>query len=101
MANDDWRTVDIDTDLSEANRKLYAAAKEAYKAYKAARDAFEQAMQDDFAEHLPAGQELKFGYNFGKLSLAIGPAKQAKAKAQSKGNLADWLNAQSNSGRAS
>lgn len=98
MANADWNTVEI-SDLSERNREAYLAAKEAYKVYKATRERFEQAMQDDFAEHLPAGHELKFGYNFGKLSIAVGPARERKA-AKPTQSLASFLAGYSASGRA-
>jgi hypothetical protein len=85
-----WNTVDVDT-LNPDTLALYLASKEAYKAYKVAKDAFEQAMQADFAEHLPVGSELKFGYMFGKLSVAVGAAQERKVKAKASGTLADWL----------
>ncbi len=93
MTNDknDWRNVDL-SELTEQQRTLYAASKAAYQAYARAKGAFEQQMQADNASNLPAGMELKFGYMFGKLSVAIGPKREAKAiKAQSSGTLADWL----------
>ena len=98
MANADWRTVEIETELSEAARGLYLAAKDQYKVYKAARDSFEQYMQTQHEDDLPEGAELKFGYKFGKLSLAIGPKIERKAKV-AVGSLVDWLNAQQAQGR--
>jgi hypothetical protein len=94
MANSDWNSVEVGT-LSERNQELYAKAKDAYKMYKAARDAFEQAMQADFAKHLPEGQELKFGYMYGRLSVAVGDKRERKiAKGKPTQSLADWLNQQ-------
>lgn len=93
MANskDDWRNVDVN-ELSEENRFAYEAMKAAYRAYAEKKAAFESGMQVTEGAGLPAGLELKFGYMFGKLSVAIGPKREAKAvKAQASGTLADWL----------
>lgn len=95
-----WCNVNIDSELSDDCRELYDASKEAYKAYKAARGAFEDAMQTSFGASLPDSQELKFGYNFGKLSVAIGPKTQRKSKSEApKQTLAEFLAAQAESGR--
>ena len=48
---------------------------------------------------MPEGSELKFGYKFGKLSLAIGP-KIERRQAKPKGTLGDWLNGQREAGHA-
>lgn len=99
MANDDWREVNT-AELPETIRKHYEDAKAIYRSYKAAKAVFEGEMQEHVADSLPAGCELKFGYNFGKLSVAIGPKREAKAKkAQSNGSLSDWLQEQRESGR--
>lgn len=63
-----WQTLDPET-LPEAVRKQYLRYKESYKEMKMDRDAFEQAMRDQAAA--PQGKRLVFGYNFGKLSVAL------------------------------
>jgi hypothetical protein len=110
MASDkasDWRTTDIDSEISQEARELFLASKAAYnayretpeyKAYAAAKAEFETWMQDEFAEQLPIGSELAFGYSFGKLSLKVVKAKKAKTK--SNGSLLDFLNGAQASGRA-
>ena len=93
----DWLNVEIEQ-LSVESRERYEASKLAYRAYKAARDAFENGMQDEY--NTPEGSELKFGYNFGKLSVAIGPKTQRKVKSEAvKQTLAEFLAAQAESGR--
>ena len=107
MAKEDWKQVDESTlakaigqSAAEQVWAQYQASKTAYRAYKAERDVFEMAMQEAFAEMMPAGQELKFGYNFGKLSIAVGPVTERKAqpKAESE-SLGDWLAGQAASGQ--
>lgn len=107
MAKEDWKQVDgqaLAAAIGEVEGgecwALYEASKVAYRAYKAERDRFEAAMQEGFAEHMPAGMELKFGYNFGKLSIAVGPLTERKAKAAAQtGSLSDWLSSQAASGQ--
>jgi hypothetical protein len=93
----DWQTIDPDTLTAEA-KGLYDAYKVMYRQMKEAREAFESRMAYEAA--LPAGYKLVFGYNFGKLSLAVveGEVKQAKAKTGTK-TLADFLALQSASSR--
>lgn len=107
MAKEDWRTLDETTltnAIGEANAQnvwgLYQASKQAYREYKVQRDTFEEAMQAAFANKMPNGYELKFGYNFGKLSIAVGPVTERKAqpKAESE-SLEDWLVEQAASGQ--
>ncbi len=106
MAKEDWKQVDestlanaIGADEGAYVWALYQASKAAYRAYKAERDTFELAMQAGFADKMPAGMELKFGYNFGKLSIAVGPVTERKAaKAETSESLGDWLNAQAANG---
>jgi|HubBroStandDraft_3_1064219.scaffolds.fasta_scaffold00002_10 hypothetical protein len=107
MAKEDWRTLDeqalinaIGTELGAVQWANYQASKEAYRAYKVTRDLFEAGMQDAFRAKLPEGVELKFGYNFGKLSIAVGPVSERKAqpKAESE-SLGDWLASQASSGQ--
>ena len=95
-----WQNVDVENELSTASRKLYHTSKDAYRLYKAARDDFEAAMQSDYSANIPEGSELKFGYNFGKLSVAIGPKTARKAKSEApKQTLAEFLAAQASDGR--
>ena len=104
MANDknDWRNVDVDAELDPVVRGLYDTMKDSYRKYAADKAAFERAMNNAVSDSLPADQELKFGYMFGKLSVAIGPKREAKAvKAQASGTLADWLAAKAASGHRS
>ena len=56
-------------------------------------------MQEHVAGQMPANCELKFGYNFGKLSVAVGPKREAKAKAKDVGKLSDWLAGQAAAGQ--
>jgi hypothetical protein len=103
IAKENWEK--IDTSKLPANvREAFDASKEAYKAhkaeakalpsfgeYEAARELFEGAMQELFAPKLPEGKELKFGYNFGGLSIAIGDKPTKKAHVVAKQGLASWL----------
>ena len=107
MAKEDWRTIDEQALINAVGESmghnvwtLYEASKAAYRRYKTERDEFELAMQSAFASKMPAGMELKFGYNFGKLSIAVGPITERKAqpKAESE-SLGDWLAGQAQSGR--
>lgn len=97
MAKDaEWMTIDAST-LSPAIAKAYAEYKEAYRMAKALREDFEKAMSD--AAGLNGGKRLIFGYNFGKLSIAVvdDDRKPSKAK-QSTLSLADFLARQEASG---
>lgn len=99
MANSDWRNIDPAT-LNEQLRDRYENMKAIYRRYKEARGEFEGEMQKAFAQHLTDTTELKFGYNFGKLSIAVGPKHERKAKtAKDNGSLGDWLADQALSGR--
>ena len=91
-----WVEIDIEA-LDESLRTPYELYKKAYKEMKALREAFEQDMND--AHDLPDGKRLVFGYNFGKLSVAVADKVVEKAKAQGKQSLGDWLKTQANSGR--
>ncbi len=106
MAKEDWKTVDrqalinaIGDEQGDIAWTYYENAKQAYREYKALRQIFEAQMQDAFAEKLPTGMELKFGYNYGKLSIAVGPVSERKAqpKAESE-SLGDWLQGQASQG---
>ena len=75
-----WTQIDTDT-LPPAIAKQYANYKAAYTEMKAERKALEDALAAAIAP--PSGSRAVFGYNFGKLSVAIVPddAKPAKASA--------------------
>lgn len=93
MAKSDWREINPETELSEELRKAYEHSKAQYKIYKEARNAFELIMQETFASGLAEDEELKFGYNFGKLSIAVGEKRERKPRkaAEDKQSLGDWL----------
>jgi hypothetical protein len=79
----EWIVIDPTT-LGDDTQLAYMTYKDAYKAMKAMREAFEQSMAS--AVELPAGKRLVFGYNFGKLSVAVVEDERkpvAKAGAQS------------------
>ena len=61
-----WKELDPSS-LSKAQAAAYQAYRDAYAASKKAREAFEATVQPD----APKGQHFVFGYNFGKLSVAI------------------------------
>lgn len=71
-----WTQIDTDT-LPTPLAKQYANYKSAYSEMKAERKAFEDALVGMLA--VPAGKRAVFGYNFGKLSIAI-VDDDAKAK---------------------
>ena len=94
-----WANVEIEQ-LNAELQRAYRESKEAYRAYKIARDQFEGMMQEVYSGSIAEGTELKFGYNFGKLSVAIGPKTQRKAKSEApKQTLAEFLAAQASDGR--
>ncbi len=75
--------------------KKEAKALPSYAAHKAIQSNFEEAIADSF--EVPEGYGLVFGYNYGKLSIAVKPLAKGKAKAD-KGRLSDWINSRANSG---
>lgn len=91
----DWITVDPNT-LDAADLARFTEYKEAYKMMKAAREAFENGMQAS----VPEGERMIFGYNFGKLSVAIVADDRKPAKAKATVSLADYLAARAASGLA-
>ncbi len=83
--------VPLDTFTAET-QALYATARDAYRAYKAQRDAFEASARDELSiEHNVEPDCVAFGYRFGKLSIGIGEARPRKAVSKPKQSLADWL----------
>lgn len=63
-----WQTLDPAT-LPTPIAKQYERYKAAYREMKAERESFETAMREQAAA--PTGKRLVFGYNFGKLSVAL------------------------------
>lgn len=93
-----WTTVDV-SKLDGELQTAYVGMKALYRQYAAAKAEFESAMQAAYGDKLPADKELKFGYNFGKLSIAVGPARERKAtRAQETASLGEWLEAQAQGG---
>ena len=89
-----WTQVDPNT-LSEGDYQRYQDYKTAYKAMKEAKARFEGDMQ----VNAPEGMCLKFGYNFGKLSIALDKAQVVTKKATSgTQSLSAFLAMQNNSG---
>ena len=101
MASDlNWTNVSTEQ-LPAALRTQYEGMKALYRQYAHSKAEFEAAMQKAYGAKLPAGKELKFGYMFGKLSIAVGPARERKAaKAKEQTTLGDWINAQIAGNRA-
>lgn len=91
-----WQTIDPET-LPSAVSKQYARYKETYKEMKADRDAFEQAMRD--LAPAPAGKRLVFGYNFGKLSVALVDDTDKPATAKGTLSLSAFLAGQTAQGK--
>lgn len=101
-----WIEIDPET-LSGGQEVAYKLYKEAYRAMKASREQLElkasrQQFEQLMAEGVPAGERMIFGYNFGKLSVAIVPDDRKPAKAsQPKQSLAEYLAARAQSGQRS
>jgi len=81
-----WTEIDPTTLPTEQMQK-YVEYKRAYTAMKAARLAFE----DSFAPAAPAGKRFVFGYNFGKLSMAIVDDDRKPAQPKATLSLQDYL----------
>lgn len=98
MSDATWMQVDPET-LPETAQALYADYVAKRRLAGAAKAAFEQEMQS--AADCPAGKRLVFGYNFGKLSVAIVDDDRKPAKsAQPKLSLAEFMQRQAANGRA-
>lgn len=90
-----WVTIDVET-LSDVQQMAYDEYKTSYRKMKANREAFEAEM----SAGVPAGKRMVFGYNFGKLSVAlVDDDRKAKAKATT-ASLADFLALAGANGRA-
>lgn len=87
-----WHEINPET-LTNQLGAAYKAYKAKYAEMKAARQQFEESMSAE--ANLPVGKRMVFGYNFGKLSVAIVDDDRKPAKAQpAKQSLADFLAAQ-------
>jgi len=98
-ANQDatWTELNVDT-LAAPFATAYAEYKELYRTMKAKRTEFETMVSDVAA--LPQGKRMVFGYNFGKLSVAIVDDERKPAKATpAKQSLAYFIAAQQAQGR--
>jgi hypothetical protein len=93
----DWQTIAVDS-LDQDHQDNWASMKAAYSLYKQAKEEFEAGMRK--ASGLEGtGNRLVFGYNFGKLSLAVVPDDgKAKAAAKPALGLAEFIAAQQASG---
>lgn len=92
-----WTEIDPRT-LDDGLEKAFDAYKASYRQTKALREAFEAAMREQAA--LPEGQRLVFGYNFGKLSVAVvEDTSKPKAPAKPKLSLGEYLAQQRAMGR--
>ena len=83
-----WTQIDPDS-LPTPIAKQYANYKSAYAEMKAERKAFEEALAAMLT--IAAGHRVVFGYNFGKLSIAIVPDDKPAAKASSAVSLASLI----------
>lgn len=90
-----WVTIDVET-LSDVQQMAYDEYKTKYRAMKAAREAFEGEM----AAGVPPGKRMVFGYNFGKLSVALVDDDRKPSKIKGTASLADFLALASANGRA-
>ena len=85
-----WVEIDPET-LAPEQAQAYAQYKAMYRTMKDKRGEFEQAM----AQGLPEGKRMIFGYNFGKLSVAVVEDDRAKVKPKAgKMSLAEYLERQ-------
>jgi hypothetical protein len=96
--NLDWQNIDP-ASLPAIRKEQYEAMKVAYRKYAELKKYFEAGMNDDFA--MP-GTQLKFGYRYGKLSIAVADGDAPRAvKSNGALSLEGFLKAQASAGRAS
>jgi hypothetical protein len=89
-----WTTIDP-ASLPQEAKALYDAYKTQYRVMKEAREAFENYV----GKGVPKGQRMVFGYNFGKLSVALVVDDRKPKQAAPKQTLAEFLAAQRDAGR--
>jgi hypothetical protein len=98
MTELDWQNIDP-ASLPAIRKEQYDAMKACYRKYAELKKYFEAGMNDDFAT---PGTQLKFGYRFGKLSIAVAEGNAPKAaKPNGALSLEGFLQAQGASGRRS
>lgn len=90
-----WFEIDPST-LDETAKRAYDTYKALYRQAKEARQSFETIMQG--TADLAQGKRMIFGYNFGKLSVAVVNG-EAKSEAKPKLGLAQFLASQASQGR--
>ena len=87
-----WVNIDVDT-LNPRQAEAYQEYKRQYREMKAQRERFEGIM----AIGVPEGKRMIFGYNFGKLSVAIVDQDRTETKPKSATlSLAAFLEQQAN-----
>ncbi len=76
-----WHNIDP-SDLSKSESELWSRTKDAYKAYVSLRETFEKAFTPTVRQSLDArdGEEVKFSYRFGGLSVALAAVQVRKGK---------------------
>lgn len=93
-----WQTIDV-AELTDELRAAWDKSKASYRAYQAEKRTFEQAMSD--AAGVPEGKKMIFGYNFGKLSVAlVDDDAKPVSKAKPTITLAQFMAQQQANGRA-
>jgi hypothetical protein len=92
MSDLTWTNIDT-SELSAEAQRAFASYVEAKKAANEARRHFEDLARPSIP--VPAGTELKFAYNYGRIGIALAPAE---ARPRAKQSLADWIAAQKASG---
>lgn len=93
----DWVEINPET-LSTSLNAAYQTYKDAYRVAKEYREAFEREMQR--AAELPDGKRLVFGYNFGKLSMAVvDDDRKPKVASKSSQSLSAFLASQQAAGK--
>jgi hypothetical protein len=88
-----WVEIDAEA-LAIDQRQAYDEYKAAYRDMKVLRTEFERSM----GQALPEGKRMIFGYNFGKLSVALVEDDRKPAK-PAKQSLAEFLASQAEAGR--
>lgn len=95
----EWINVEV-AQLPSVRQSQFAEMKRIYKDYQAAKQAFEDGMNEDYADSLGADQCIVFGYRFGKLSVAVAPRETKRvASAKPAVSLSAFLATQSAGGR--
>lgn len=83
-----WVEIDPAT-LPDPVTAVYKTYKELYAQAKAARQLFEDTMSRE--AKVPDGKRMVFGYNFGKLSVAIVEDDKPKRATPAKRSLAEYM----------